>query len=280
MDVKPIDVKRLREKTGAGMLDCKSALIDAEGDFDRAVKLLREQGLAAANRRSGRATNEGRVFTLVKGDTAGVLELSCETDFVAINEVFVKAGEELVEGCIDAESETLTTSLEERLKETIATVKENIEVRRVKLIKAGEGEFLVDYLHGNGKIGVLVKLATKPADLIDRSEVKELGFDIALHVAAFNPVYLSKERVDPSYLKEQEEIMAKQVEGMDKPQNVLDGIIKGKLSKYLSSICLLEQGFVKDEKKPTSSVVSSLAKELGGEIEVLDFVNFKQGDSL
>lgn len=187
MDIKPADVKKLRDRTGAGMLDCKNALISSEGDFAKAEKLLKEQGLAAAAKRSGRATNEGRVFTMVKDGKAGVMELSCETDFVAINEVFVKSGTELIEGCLDADSETLTPELEDKLKGTIATLKENISARRVKILEVGDNEYVVDYIHGAGKIGVLVKLALESADLLEKEEVKQFGFDAALHVAAFSP---------------------------------------------------------------------------------------------
>jgi elongation factor Ts len=280
VSVKPEDVKKLRDKTGAGMLDCKNALIEAAGDFSKAEKLLKEQGLAAAAKRSGRATNEGRVFTMVKGDKAGVMELSCETDFVAINEVFVKSGTALLEGCIDAGTETLTSALEDQLKGAISTLKENIAARRIKILSIGANEMVVDYIHGAGKIGVLVKLAVEKPELLNDEQVKQLGFDLALHVAAFAPMYLSRNDVDPAYLKEQEEIFTKQSEGLDKPEKVLQGIIQGKLNKHLGSICLLDQGFVKEEKVSVGKILEGLSKEVGGKITIAEYVSFKLGEEL
>ena len=260
------------------MLDCKNALISAEGDFAKAEKILKEQGLAAAAKRSGRATNEGRIFTMVKTGKAGVMELSCETDFVAINELFAKSGTEILENYIDAE--TLTPEMEEKLKGTIATLKENIAIRRLKLLKIGANEFVVDYIHGVGKIGVLVKIAVEKAALLENKQVKQFGFDAALHVAAFNPLYLSRKDVDPGYLKEQEEIFTKQAEGMDKPEKVLKGIIQGKLNKHLSSICLLSQGFVKQEKVSVEKILAELGRNVGGKVEIVDFAVFKLGEEL
>lgn len=278
MDIKPVDVKTLRDRTGAGMLDCKNALISAEGDIAKAKKILKEQGLAAAAKRSGRATNEGRIFTMVKDRKAGVMELSCETDFVALNEVFVKSGTEVLNGYIDAE--ILTPELEEKLKETIATLKENIAVRRSKLLKIGVNEFVVDYIHGVGKIGVLVKIAVENAGLLEVEQVKQFGFDAALHVAAFSPLYLSLKDVDPGYLKEQEEIFTKQIEDMDKPEKILKGIIQGKMNKHLSSICLLNQGFVKEEKVSVEKILARLGRDVGGKVEIVDYVAFKLGEEL
>lgn len=278
MDIKPADVKILRDKTGAGMLDCKNALISAEGDFAKAEKHLKEQGLAAAATRSGRATNEGRIFTLVKNKKAGIMELSCETDFVAINEIFAKTGAEILDSYIEAEAPT--AEMEERLKGAIATLKENIALRRFKHLTIGANEFVVDYVHGVGKIGVLVKIVVEKSGLLDDNRVKQFGFDAALHLAAFNPLYLSRKDVEPAYLKEQEEIFTKQSEGLDKPEKVLKSIIQGKLNKHLSSICLLDQGFVKEEKVSVEKILARLSREVGGKVEIADYVVFKLGEEL
>lgn len=278
MDIKPADVKILRDKTGAGMLDCKNALISAEGDFAKAEKHLKEQGLAAAATRSGRATNEGRIFTLVKNKKAGIMELSCETDFVAINEIFAKTGAEILDSYIEAEAPT--AEMEERLKGAIATLKENIALRRFKHLTIGANEFVVDYVHGVGKIGVLVKIVVEKSSLLDDNRVKQFGFDAALHLAAFNPLYLSRKDVEPAYLKEQEEIFTKQSEGLDKPEKVLKSIIQGKLNKHLSSICLLDQGFVKEEKVSVEKILARLSREVGGKVEIADYVVFKLGEEL
>ena len=158
-DVKPADVKKLRDKTGAGMLDCKKALVEAEGDFAKAEKLLKEQGLAAAEKRSDRATNEGRVFTKIENGKAGIIELACETDFVARNENFINAGTELLDSIVEGNLNTLTPELEENVKLVISRIKENISIKRFKTYELAENEFCMDYIHGDGGIGVLVKLS-------------------------------------------------------------------------------------------------------------------------
>ncbi len=280
MEVTASDVKKLRDKTGAGMLDCKKALVEAGGDFAKAEKILKELGLAAAAKRSGRATNEGRVFSRVTDRAAGLLELSCETDFVARNEDFIKFGNDLVATVIDKNLAEETEELKTQVAEVISRIKENITLRRFKILPISEGETVVDYIHGEGSIGVLVKMsADRPAILADE-RVRNLAFDIALHVAAYNPAYLSKETVDPGYLKEQEEIFTKQAQSLGKPENVLVGIVKGKINKHLSEICLLQQAFVKDDKQSVSQVLDKISKEVDGTIRITDFLYYRVGEEL
>ena len=280
MEVKATDVKKLREKTGAGILDCKKALTRAEGDFNQAEKILKELGLAAATKRSGRSTNEGRIFSIIKNSKGGLLELSCETDFVARNSDFITFGQNILEKIVDREIGTVTEELKEQVNELAGKIKENINIRRFKILKTGENEFLTDYIHGEGRIGVLVKLEVGRSELLDNSAVKEFAFDCALHIAAFNPKYLSKDRVEEEYLKEQEEIFTKQVERMGKPEKVIPGIVKGKLNKHFSEICLLDQGFVKDEKQTVSQVLKSLEKEVGGSVNITDYLYYRVGEEL
>jgi len=280
VDIKPADVKSLRDKTGAGMMDCKNALIEAEGDFKKAEKILKEQGLAAAAKRSGRATNEGRVFTSVKAGAGAILELTCETDFVAMNENFINTGNSLISQVVEKKITSVTPELEAQVTEIIAKIKENIALRRLQYITVADNELLVDYIHGAGKIGVMVKIRAEKPELLQNPKVKEFAFDCALHVAAFNPLYLSKDKVDAAYLKEQEEIFTTQASNLDKPENILKGIIQGKLSKHLAEICLLNQGFVKDEKQSVEKVLAALSKEAGGKIEVADYVFYKVGEDL
>jgi len=280
VEVTASDVKKLRDKTGAGMLDCKKALVEAGGDFAKAEKILKELGLAAAAKRSGRATNEGRVFSRVTDRAAGLLELSCETDFVARNEDFIKFGNDLVATVIDKNLAEETEELKTQVAEVISRIKENITLRRFKILPISEGETVVDYIHGEGSIGVLVKMsADRPAILADE-RVRNLAFDIALHVAAYNPAYLSKETVDPGYLKEQEEIFTKQAQSLGKPENVLVGIVKGKINKHLSEICLLQQAFVKDDKQSVSQVLDKISKEVDGTIRITDFLYYRVGEEL
>ncbi|MDC7127306.1 MAG: translation elongation factor Ts [Spirochaetales bacterium] len=279
-DVKPADVKKLREKTGAGMLDCKKALVEAEGDFAKAEKLLKEQGLAAAAKRSGRATNEGRIFTKIEADKAGILELACETDFVARNENFINAGKELIDNIVDKNLSELTPELEEQVKLVISRIKENISLKRFKTIQIAENEFCMEYIHGEGGIGVIVKLAAEDKSAFENEKLKEFAFDCALHIAAFNPLYLSKDSVDEAYANEQKEIFMKQAESLDKPEKVLQGIVMGKLNKHFSQICLLEQPFIKDDKTSLSKVLAAVGKEVGTKLSISDFAYYKVGEEI
>ena len=279
MDIKPIDVKKLREQTGAGMLDCKNALKESNGDINEAVKILREKGLAAAAKRSARATEEGKIFTKITDSKAVILELTCETDFVARNENFVGLGNSLADAVISTGAKEVTEELTNMVKEAIGTLKENMELKRVKVLDIADNEYVIDYIHGVGNIGSLIKLKADSKDAFSNDAVKEFAFDSALHVAAFNPVALSPEAVDPAYIKEQEEIFTKQTESLDKPDNVKQGIIKGKLNKHMSEICFLNQPFVKDDKKKVSQVLAETAKAAGAKLEIADYVYFKVGES-
>jgi elongation factor Ts len=276
-DVKPADVKKLRDKTGAGMLDCKKALVEAAGDFTKAEKLLKEQGLAAAAKRSDRATNEGRVFTKIENNKAGIVELACETDFVARNENFINAGTELLDAIVKDSLSEITPALEEQVKMVISKIKENISIKRFKTFEVADNEFCMDYIHGEGGIGVLVKMSADNNSLFENEKVKEFAFDCALHIAAFNPLYLSKDDVDEAYINEQTEIFMKQAQNLGKPENVLQGIVKGKLNKHFSQICLLDQPFVKDDKNSLQKVLDSVGKEAGGKLKIEDFVYYRVG---
>ncbi len=271
-------VKKLRDKTGAGMMDCKKALVEADGDFQKAEKLLKELGLAAAAKREGRATNEGRIFTHVAGSRAAVIEMACETDFVARNENFIALGNGIAEDVVTRGLTEADDQIENRVKEAISTIKENMALRRVSLIDIADNELVADYIHGDGgSIGVLVKLSLDSASTKENASVKQFAFDCALHVAAFNPSFLSAETVDAAYLEEQESIFKKQAENMDKPENVIQGIIKGKMKKHLSEICLVDQPFVKDDKKSVAAVAEAIGKEAGGSVSISDFRYFRVG---
>lgn len=280
MEIKAADVKKLREKTGAGMMDCKKALTDAEGDFTKAEKILKELGLAAAAKRGGKATNEGRIFAYAEGDKGVLLELSCETDFVARNTDFINLGNELATQILQENLDSVTPALEEKMKDAIAKIKENMSIRRFKTMDAAEDELISSYIHGEGRIGVIVKIKASAASLTAEEEVKNFAFDTALHVAAYNPPFLSEDRVDDAYLKEQEEIFRKQAENLGKPEKVVEGIVKGKLRKHISEVCLVNQIFVKDNKRSLGTVAKDLGKSLDGEITVADYLYFAVGEEL
>ncbi len=279
MEIKASDVKKLREKTGAGMMDCKKALTEAEGDFTKAEKILKELGLAAAAKRGGRATNEGRVFTKVTDGKAGILELSCETDFVARNQDFVDLGQSIVAEMVETGKPATDPAFAEKVNEAITTIKENMAIRRGEVMELGSNDLVSDYIHGeSGRIGVLVKVTVDNPELRSNDAVKQFAFDVALHVAAFRPTFLSIDSADPTYVGEQEEIFAAQAKALGKPENVTKGIAAGKLKKHLAEICLVEQGFVKDEKKTVAQVAAEVGKEAGGSVAVGGFVYYMVGE--
>lgn len=281
MEIKASDVKKLREKTGAGMMDCKKALAEAGGDSAKAEKILKELGLAAAAKRGGRATNEGRVFTCVGGERAAIVELACETDFVARNQDFVKLGSGIAEDMASTGKNADDPAYAALVQEAMTTIKENMTVRRGEAMSVAANELVCDYIHGDsGRIGVLVKIAVSDSSQRSDDRVKAFAFDVALHVAAFRPSFLSADTADASYIAEQEGIFVAQAKALGKPENVTRGIAAGKLKKHLSEICLTEQGFVKDEKRSVAQVATDLGKEIGGSVEVARFVYYMVGEEV
>ena len=281
MEIKAVDVKKLREKTGAGMMDCKKALVKAEGDFKKAEKILKELGLAAAQKRGGRTTKEGQIFSLIKGNSGLLLELSSETDFVAKNKEFVALGEKLSNLILEKELKEKTDEINNLITEAIGKIKENIDLKRFKIVKAGANEFLTDYIHkvGDvGKIGVLILINVGDSTILNDKRVREAAFDIALHTAAYAPLYLSRDDVDADYIKEQEDIFLKQAQNLGKPEKVIQGIVKGKLNKHLSEICLLDQAFVKDSTVKVSKYLDNLSKEVGSKVSISDYLYYKLGE--
>jgi elongation factor Ts len=274
------DVKKLREKTGAGMMDCKNALQEADGDFQKAERILKELGKAAAAKRSGRATNEGRIFAAVEGDTAALVELACETDFVARNETFVQLGESIVAQVLERDLEEADEGLKQSVADAISTIKENIGIRRIARMTKGDDEIFAHYIHGDtGRMGGVVRVKAADAGALESEAVRNFAFDCALHVVAFRPVYLSADDVDAAYGKEQEEIFMTQAKNLGRPEKVLQGIVQGKLRKHFAEICFLEQGFVKDEKTTVAAVAKTVGKEAGTTVEITGYLVFAVGES-
>jgi len=282
MDIKASDIKNLREKTGAGMMDCKKALTEANGDFAGAEKLLREWGMAGVEKRAGRATNEGRVFVKEVPGAVALVEIACETDFVAKNDDFIALGTKMVGLVMEKGWTGPTTELETMVKEIASVIKENITLKRVLLVKAGAGEYVHSYLHGV-KLGVVIKARADKAEALANAAVTTFFHDVALHIAAFNPMFLDQTKPDPKWVAEQEEIFKAQValdEKMKtKPANVIEGILKGKLKKLMSEVCLLDQGFVRDEKQSVGAFMAAVGKEAGAKLELLDYKYIKVGEA-
>jgi elongation factor Ts len=284
MAVTAEDVKRLREKTGAGMMECKKALVDTDGNFEQAERLLKEKGLAALEKRSGRATNEGKIFVKAKDNTAVLVELASETDFVARNPEFIALGEEIADRVLNKGYTGVNDELGALVQDLATKIRENMSLKRLQVIKAGAGEYLTQYIHGDGNIGVVVKLRADKEDLFTKQEAKDFAFTIALHIAAFNPRALSRDKLDGAFLKEQEDIFRKQMEGDEKLSKIKESkpeqfekILQGKVNKYLQDICLLDQGYVKDEKITVARALEDCGKQLGARIGVEDYVYFKVG---
>ncbi|MDR2966014.1 MAG: translation elongation factor Ts [Treponema sp.] len=282
-DISASDVKKLREKTGAGMMECKNALVQTNGDFAAAEKILKEKGLAALEKRAERATNAGNVIIKIKDDgtQAVVVELKAETDFVAKNPDFLKLGEDIASIALDKGIENPNDELNNMVTDLATRIRENMGLKRLCLVKASSSEYLCKYIHGENDIGVLVKCESDKPEIFATEDIKTFVFSLALHIAAFNPVALDRSKVDQNWLKEQEEIfkalMAKDEKLNGKPENVLSGILQGKVDKFLKEICLMEQGYIKDEKITVAKAMEEAGKKAGAKLSVSGYVYYKVG---
>ena len=282
-DISASDVKKLRDKTGAGPMECKNALVSTNGDFAAAEKILKEKGLAALEKRVGRATNEGKVFVKIKGDgsAAVLVEMNAETDFVARNPDFIALGGVIADKALENNIGAPNDELSGMVQELATKIRENMGLKRLCLVKASSNENLVQYIHGDGNIGVVVKCESDKPEIFKNEDVKAFIFSLALHIAAFNPVAIDRSKVDQAWLKEQEGIFKAQMDKDEKlkgkPENVLSGILQGKVTKYLSDICLLEQGYVKDEKITVAKAIEECAKKAGAKLTLKDYVYYKVG---
>ena len=284
------DVAELRKQTGVGMMDCKKALMEANGDFEKATVILREKGLATQAKKSGRVAAEGIVMSMTNADhTVGaVVEVNIETDFAANNDEFKKFVNDVAQTIIDtnpADLEALnaaqisggTMTFAETLQELFLKIRENMHIRRFKRLEG----ILVPYVHGGGKIGVMVNLET-PAGATDA--VLACGKDCALQVAALKAPYLKREDVPANVLESEKKIMLAQMDEdpkmANKPEQVKAKIVEGKIGKYYSENCLLDQEFVKDGSFTVQKYVDNCAKEANTTIKVVDYVCFERGEGV
>ena len=278
-------VKELREMTDAGMMECKKALVEADGDMDKAVDVLRTRGLAAAAKKVGRATNEGTVMAIVSDDATkgAVVELNCETDFVGMNEKFKGYAEKIARAAmaanvedvealkaVDAEDETV----EDVLTDAIHTLGENMNLARAAVVEAGG---VASYIHGGGKIGVLVTFDVEGIDPAS-DEFQHCGRDVAMQVAAASPVSATRESVPAEVVAHEMEIYKAQAAESGKPENIQEKIATGRLEKFYKESCLTEQAFVKNPDQNVTDYVNEVAKKLGGTIKVTGFKRFMLGE--
>ena len=286
MSITAAMVSELRKKTGAGMMDCKKALTETAGNMDEAVDFLRKKGLSAAAKKSGRVASEGAVAAAANGTVGAIVEVNAETDFVAKNEAFqtfVAGVRDLVLGTEAADVEVLKTldypgtgrTVAEELTHQIATIGENMGIRRLARVDAGQG-VVTSYIHGNGKIGVLVELQTESTD----EKVAALGKQLAMHVAAAAPQYLDRDSVPAAIVEKEKEIMRVKAIESGKPEKIVEKIILGQINKYFGEVCLLEQAFVIDPDQKVGKLVAALAKELGTEIKLNSYVRFQLGEGI
>ena len=279
-------VKELRESTGAGMMDCKKALQEAEGNMEKAVDILREKGLSKAAKKADRVAAEGLVTVEINADhtAAAIVEVNSETDFVAKNEDFKQFVKDAAEMALATEATEIAALLEENhaegkalkdvLNDRIAKIGEKLDFRRFEKLTT-EGQ-IAGYIHGAGKIGVLVELLTDARD----ERVLTLGKDIAMQVAAMNPKYVSREDVDPAYIAHETEVLTAQALNEGKPANIVEKMVKGRLEKELKEVCLLEQTFVKDSDFTIKKLVAEVAKTVGSDIKVGRVVRFEVGEGI
>jgi elongation factor Ts len=277
MEIKAATVKKLRDATGAGMMDCKKALVAAEGDFAKAEKHLKEMGLAAVAKRADRATENGRIFTRITSDKAILVELTCETDFVANNEDFAKLGENMIDEVIANDYSSVTPELEAMVTDLIAVIKENMTVKNVLVFPLTDKDYVTTYIHGAGEKGVLVEFKADKAEAFDNDAVKEFCHDCALHVAAFTPQYLSASEIPQADIDELTDIFTKQAQGMGKPEKIIPNIVKGMVSKNHAQTCFLKQAFVKDDKMSVEAKMKEVAKAAGCKLEITGFQMYSVG---
>lgn len=278
------DVKELREMTGCGMMDCKKALTEADGDKDKAVEILREKGLATAAKKAGRIASEGIVLDYVDGNVGVIVEVNAETDFVAKNEQFtdfVKAVAKTVAVKNPADVEELKTmqieggsqTVGEELTEKIAKIGENMNIRRFARY---EGT-VASYIHGGGRIGVLVNFDT---DCADKEGFAQFAKDIAMQVAAAGAQYLDRDTVPAEVVEKEKEILSIQAKNEGKPEKIIEKMVMGRINKFYKEVCLLDQEFIKDGDLSVQKYIDNTAKALGGSIKVVAYTRFEKGEGL
>ena len=269
-------VKQLRERTGAGMMDCKKALTETDGDIDKAIDYLREKGIAKAAKKADRIAAEGLVHVEVKGNEAAIVEINSETDFVARNEGFQELVKEIANQILDTKPESVDAlmetklpngqSVDEKMKEAISTIGEKLSIRRFAVKSKSDNDAFGVYLHMGGRIGVL--------SVVEGSTDEEAAKDVAMHIAAINPKYVSSEQVSEDEINHEREVLKQQALNEGKPANIVEKMVEGRLRKYLQEICAVDQNFVKDPDQ----TVEAFLKSKGGKL--VDFVRYEVGEGM
>ncbi|BAB06145.1 translation elongation factor Ts [Halalkalibacterium halodurans] len=269
-------VKELREKTGAGMMDCKKALTETNGDMDKAIDYLREKGIAKAAKKADRVAAEGLAYVKAEGNHAIIVEVNSETDFVAKNENFQKLVAELASHLLEKRPASVEEALEqpfnggetvqEYINSAIAKIGEKLSLRRFEIVEKEDGDVFGQYIHMGGRIGVL--------SVIGQSSDEELAKDIAMHVAAINPTYVTRDQVSEDEVAREREVLKQQALNEGKPENIVEKMVEGRLGKYFEQVCLLDQAFVKDGDQKVGKYVQSKGAT------VKEFIRYEVGEGL
>jgi len=286
-------VKELREKSGAGMMECKKALVETDGDFEKAVEELRKKGLAKANKKSGRVVAEGVISVTNNGNSATFLEINCETDFVTKNEQFLQMVTQLSAAASSFDSQDVeefknqpypdsSKNIGDELVEQVATIGENIQCRRIAKLKVDNGE-IVHYIHNAipgqpnfGKIAVAVALQTNSKD----AEISAFGKQVAMHIAASNPKSLDVESLDQKLVEKEANFLKEQAAGSGKPENVIEKMVEGRIRKFYEEIVLLEQISMLEGKTKIKDLLADLAKKIGEDIKITGFIRYEVGEGV
>ena len=287
-------VKELREMTGVGMMDCKKALTETDGDMEKAVEMLREKGLAASAKKAGRIASEGMVEIHLSEDnkSGAIVEVNSETDFVAKNQVFrdyvaavAKQASETSAKDMDAFFEEKWAvdpqyTVKEALSQQVAVIGENLNIRRFEKYEKAQAGKLVSYVHGGGRIGVLIELACEK----ECDELGELGKNVAMQIAALKPQFITEKDVPADFIEKETEILTAQAKNdpknANKPDNIIAKMIEGRLKKELKEFCLVDQPYVKDGDLTVQKYIDSVAKEIGADIQIVRYVRFETGEGL
>jgi elongation factor Ts len=280
-------VKELREKTGAGMMDCKTALTETNGDMEAAIDWLRAKGLSKAAKKAGRVAVEGLVGVAGSGNRAAMIELNSETDFVARNEQFQSLVKAVTEAALKTDGDVESVlrapmsgggTVESAITNAVSTIGENMTLRRSAVLSVDQG-VVASYVHaamspGLGKIGVLVALTSSG----DQSKLSALGRQVAMHIAAASPLAVDEKRIDPQTIARERAIFAEQAKESGKPEAIIEKMVEGRLRKFYEESTLLKQAFVIDTERTVETVLKDAAKDLGGAVSVTDFVVFRLGE--
>ncbi len=283
-------VKELRDKTGVGMMDCKQALRENDGDLEAAVDWLRKKGMAAADKKSGRIAAEGLIGVAIKGNVGALVEVNAETDFVSRNDVFqayvrtvtglaLENGDDL-SSLLAGECPESGRSVEEELTHLIATIGENMSLRRAARLQVEDG-VMASYIHNSvvpsmGRIGVLVGLSSPG----DKEKLSDLGKQVAMHVAAANPQSVSQDDLDPELIERERAILVEQARASGKPEDIIGKVVEGRLRKFFEEVVLLDQTFVIDGESKVSQTIAEAAKDMGAEVTITGFMRFVLGEGV